>query len=146
MRHATSAGRVAPARSFLKQTSRWPGIDPEHRGRTETAPSKLQDEWRCRGRNNSAAFSVKDKQYKQPQQTMNTMTESMKPETEAANQGTIARPNLSHPRELMLTWLIVIASVVMAIQVFRAVAMQLEVNNALDRLYESAGESLISES
>ncbi len=77
---------------------------------------------------------------------MNTMTESMKPETDAANQGTIARPNLSHPRELMLTWLIVIASVVMAVQVFRAVAMQLEVNNALDRLYESAGESLISES
>jgi hypothetical protein len=87
-----------------------------------------------------------DKQNEPEQQTMNTMTESTKPENDATNPDTIARPNLSHMRELVLTWLIVIASVVMVVQVFRAVAMQLEVNSALDRLYESAGESLVSES
>lgn len=69
---------------------------------------------------------------------MKTMIDSTQFEVSKTNEPR----KVSSPREHILTWLIVAASLVVAIQVFRTVAMQLEVNQALDRLYEEAGRAL----
>ena len=73
---------------------------------------------------------------------MNTKIESMQNELANTNTEVIKTRKSSSPREQILTWLIVVASVAVAVQVFRTVALQMEVNRSLDQLYEEAGQAL----
>jgi len=73
---------------------------------------------------------------------MNTMIESMQNELANTNTEAIKTRKASSPREQILTWLIIVASVAVAVQVFRTVALQMEVNRSLDQLYEEAGQAL----
>lgn len=74
---------------------------------------------------------------------MKTMIDAMQTGSATTNTETTGETrNSSSLREHMLTWLIVVVSVVMAVQVFRTVALQSEVNQSLDRLYQEAGQAL----
>ena len=77
---------------------------------------------------------------------MKTMIESTPPEVANTNADKVEPKKPSNAREHILTWLIAVASLVVAIQVFRTVALQLEVNHALDELYEVAGQASPSKS
>jgi len=73
---------------------------------------------------------------------MNTMLESNQPEIANTNTANVAPRKAARRRENVLTWLVVVVSLVVVIQVFRTVALQLEVNHSLDRLYDEAGQAL----
>lgn len=70
------------------------------------------------------------------------MIDTMKPEAANTNTDQIAPRKASSPREQILTVLIVVASLAVAVQVFRTVALQMEVNRSLEQLYEEAGQAL----
>lgn len=77
---------------------------------------------------------------------MNMISDTFNPEAVKAPANQVASRKAASPRELILTWLIVVASLIVAIQVFRTVALQLEVNRSLDQLYEEAGQPLPAKS
>lgn len=73
---------------------------------------------------------------------MKTMISATMPELANTNTDKVEPKKLSGPREQILTLLIMVASVAVAIQVFRTVALQMEVNRSLEQLYEEAGQAL----
>ena len=71
---------------------------------------------------------------------MNTMIDTMEPAIATETPERVKPRKATSVREHILAWLIVVAAVVAAIQVFRTVTTQLEVNQALDDLYEMVGQ------
>ena len=71
---------------------------------------------------------------------MNTMIDTMEPAIATETSERVKPRKATSVREHILAWLIVVAAVVAAIQVFRTVTTQLEVNQVLDELYEMVGQ------
>jgi len=70
------------------------------------------------------------------------MIDAKQPEAATTIADKIAPRMASSPREQILTWLVMVISLIAAIQVFRTVALQLQVNQSLDQLYHDAGQAL----
>jgi hypothetical protein len=77
---------------------------------------------------------------------MNTMNESVQLEITNTNPEAQNLRKTTRPRDRVLACLIAAVALAMVIQVFRTVALQVEVNQSLDRLYHEAGQPLPAKS
>jgi hypothetical protein len=78
--------------------------------------------------------------------TMQTMIDSTVPEIANTSVPQAKTEPISEPREQMLSWLIVVASVLLLFLIYRLVMLELEVQVLLDGLYAVAGQSRLPKS